>query len=323
MNQKDSKPKKPASEHTSEHKDSPIPVTQTKNSNQKTTNNADQRQNPTTLHNVTNYATMLIPETEQLSRRSRFWNWFRRITIAEAGMLALTLAIAVTTIYYAKYARRQWKAMDSQLGAMHDANKLTQQSLNISQRAYVTVGRKDGTVADFIIPKDPAMNVELVVYFQNSGHIPAKLAWGTTPMNFVLGNIKSTGINYIHPFKGMLRTKGTKTESRGESGESTIIAGDSVFAAEFGEIPQDRFAQFYASKATLLMMGNFEYCDSLGDLSTHIINIQYRSAPNNQLSFTLLDDSEIPTLIPPSTPDIEYLPPCGTVTDDKKQEKPN
>jgi hypothetical protein len=34
-------------------------------------------------------------------------------------------------------------------------------------------------VADFIIPAKPDQNAEIVIYFQNSGRLPAKFAWGT------------------------------------------------------------------------------------------------------------------------------------------------
>ena len=48
---------------------------------------------------------------------------------------------------------------------------MAQESLTISQPAYVTIGTKDGVVARFIPSQDPKQNTELVLYFQNSGDL--------------------------------------------------------------------------------------------------------------------------------------------------------
>jgi hypothetical protein len=81
---------------------------------------------------------------QQISRWSRFKKWFLKITVAEAGMLVLTLAIAASSVVYTKYAKRQWKVMRGQLPELHtsaeaakDAAKAETKQLEMSERPWV------------------------------------------------------------------------------------------------------------------------------------------------------------------------------------------
>lgn len=232
--------------------------------------------------------------------------------------------VAVAVVGAFIFAARQWSVMQNQWRAMIDSNNLTRQSLKVSQGAHVTIGRKDGVVADFVVPKDPTRNAEIVIYFQNSGHMPAKFVWGTLAPYLAAGSMKkSSGINYTHPFKGFItRTRDIKTGSIGERGESYVIAGDSVFVATLGTISQKDLADLPADKMGLLILGMFEYCDALGDVSERTFALRYRSdVPSSSLSFDLAQESAMPMLpLPSSTATTEYLPPCETSGgDDQKK----
>src|SRR5207249_2995349 len=73
-------------------------------------------------------------------------------------------------VFYAIVSFWMWRAMI-------DANNMARKTSQVSQRAYVTVGRKDGIVANFVA-SEAGNATGLVIYFQNSGHLPAKLSWG-------------------------------------------------------------------------------------------------------------------------------------------------
>ena len=195
-----------------------------------------------------------------------------------------------------------------QLHQMIKANKISHDSFTSTQRSYVTIGRKDGTVAEFISPKDVRQNAQLILYFQNGGHIPAKIAWGTSPIELLGSDIKASGLNYTHPFKGMSRTK-AKDGSVAWHGESTIIAGDSVFRAVLGEIPQDRIGELSITHASFAIIGLYQYCDELGTDITRQFTISYENAPDNTLYFKLTGDIDFPSPHV-STKDAQYLPPC-------------
>lgn len=57
------------------------------------------------------------------------------------------LAAAVFTGIYAGITHRQWQ--------------VAQDTLQVSQRAYITMGKNDGVVSDFIIPSVPNRTLNL------------------------------------------------------------------------------------------------------------------------------------------------------------------
>lgn len=233
-----------------------------------------------------------------------------------------TIAIVALTCFYVGYSKKQWQTMTT-------ANSITQKNLDLSQKAYVTLGRNDGVIADFVIPKDKAQNAEIIVYFQNSGHLPAKFAWGT--MAGFLGADsakKSTGITYTHPFKGLpRRTRDIKTGSTGEQGAADgVIAGGSIFVSTLGTISQKDLAELGPNNMGTLILGVFEYCDELGTHSSRQFGLRYRSnAPVSNLSFDLAWEGRsvfdmLP--LPKPTNTTEYLPPCETTAEREQNQNP-
>jgi hypothetical protein len=208
---------------------------------------------------------------------------------------------------------------------LRDQNKLTQETLKTSQGAYVTIGKKDGTVAEFIVPERRKDNAVLILYFQNSGHIPAKLAWGLGPMAFIATSKKvegpqSSGITFTHPFSGMTRMINIKSGSISEKGDSTLIAGDSIFKAKVGEIPQGRLAELFPQNAGIVL-GEFQYCDELGKEAHRSFSISYENAPTSDLNFRLTSDHPAPNLRATPPAGWEYLTTCQTAAEYEKQEE--
>lgn len=200
-----------------------------------------------------------------------------------------TVVIAALTFIYAWYSRRQWQ--------------VAQDTLQVGQRAYITVGRKDGTIAEFIPSKDPKQKAELVLYFQNSGRLPAKLNWGASlaiPDNFTKDS-KPIGLTLIHPFKLMGRARDKKTGSISGQEADATIAGDSIFGGVVGEIEQDRLPEFSVD-ADIMIIGSFEYCDELGTESMHQFSIHTRNSQNTSVGFSLLGDSEVSFILHESRP---------------------
>jgi len=201
-------------------------------------------------------------------------------------------------------------------------SNISRRALELSQRAYVTIGRKDGIVADFVVPKDPQQNAEIVIFFQNSGHLPAKFAWGTTVSFLGQGSTKNSGITLTHPYQGLSpRTRNKKDGSTGESGESSVIAGDSVFIATLGTISQKDLAELPTHTPSLLIMGMFQYCDEVGDWYSKMFGLRFRAnAPISALSFDLANVSDFGPMPPPeTTAETEYFPPCWTAPREQRK----
>src|SRR5580693_8872226 len=73
-------------------------------------------------------------ETEALSqipRLARLKQWASKITIAEFGMLVLTVVIAISTTCYTKYAKRQWRVMRDQLPELHTSAEAAKSAADI------------------------------------------------------------------------------------------------------------------------------------------------------------------------------------------------
>jgi hypothetical protein len=85
----------------------------------------------------------------QVTRWDRFKKWFSAVTIVEVGMLIFTAVIAVSTFYYTKYARRQWKVMSEQLTEMQKANRASAESFaqTLGQMKAQTAVQQDATDA--------------------------------------------------------------------------------------------------------------------------------------------------------------------------------
>lgn len=235
-------------------------------------------------------------------------NFFKKCDEHHGSVTAVaTVVIALLTGAYAIYSQKQWQ--------------IARDTLRVSQGAYITIGTKDGIVARFITPRNPQQNAAIVMYFQNSGHVPAKVAWGTFGPAFIAGNPSGqlSGIIYTHPFKGMGRTKDKKSGSTGEQGESATIAGGSIFAAPIGEISQQNLASLPAKNVATLVMGMFQYCDELGNDSLHNFALQYHNAPDPDLSFGLVFDTEMPIPRPTSSGGTKHLSPCKTISERNKR----
>jgi hypothetical protein len=218
-----------------------------------------------------------------------------------------TVAIVVLTVFYVKYSKQQWETM--------------RDTLQTSQRAYITLGRRDGVVAEFAIPKDPKDNAGIVIYFQNGGHLPARFDWGLLyPITVIPPMPDFPPIESRHRFSPLTRTRNRKTGARGE-GEGGTIAGDSVYNADVVELPEERVLQLSHMNRIFEIWGAFEYCDALGGYSCREFTIYYQGSPYNR--FRLVRDSECPVFMrtPPllTDPDTEYLPPCQTAAEQEEE----
>jgi hypothetical protein len=248
------------------------------------------------------------PNSDNGKRDTPFW---------EKAAVMIALGLLIVNWYQGCQTKKAAEAAKSAADTARD-------TLKVSEGAYVTIGRKDGVVADFVVPKDSKQNAEIVIYFRNSGRLPAKFAWGTMePLLAGGGKNKATGINLVHPYKGFpIRTRDRKTGSVGEQGGSTIIAGDSTLVSRLGTISQKDLAELPVNDAALLIPGVFGYCDELGNYSVQTFGLRYKSnAPQSSLNFDLSYESPIPTnfiSLPPPTATIEYFSLCETFSERKK-----
>jgi len=129
MNKKHRQRDKQRAEEKSDDSHLPIPVVRAAESNERGHKSTEQGENAATLH--------------QVSRWSRVRKWASTATVAEVGMFLLTLVIAASSIYYTKYAKRQWKVM-------RESNEISRKALESVQRAFVLFSPNGSTIGTLV-----------------------------------------------------------------------------------------------------------------------------------------------------------------------------
>jgi hypothetical protein len=242
----------------------------------------------------------------------------RQFIVALITLFVLSIYTAVAA-YQAYQMRKATKATQVAAHAAESAANTADATLKVSQGAYVTIGRKDGVVAEFVMPKDPKQNAGILIYFQNSGHLAAKFNWGIEIMNLfppIPGFLLPLS---PHDFNHMTRTRNRKDGSTGETGGQTI-AGDSLFVTDIVELPRNQAITISRSHRLFMINGVFEYCDALGTYTCRQFMVFHQGDPYNRFSYG--SDFECPvhlTRVIKPDPNLEYLSPCKTRAEEQQQ----
>jgi len=217
----------------------------------------------------------------------------------------------------------QMRSTEKAAKAAETANKNAQTALAITEQANVTIGRQDGIVADIVWPKDPKGNAGILMYFQNSGHLPAKFNWGSeSSISEVLPTdpkiLKESEMQHTqwtpfysgHAFDPMWRAKRKKTGGLGWSG-TILIPGNSSYQGILWDIPKIRMLQLMRWDRPFVPEGKFEYCDGFGHHLCRTFRLLYRQDPYNRFLLSGEDDCAVYEMQPlHPDPDWDYLSPC-------------
>lgn len=229
-------------------------------------------------------------EPDDQASESIVWKVIKRLGIV-AG-----IAYAIVTLF-------MWRAM-------LDANNLAQKTFEVSQQASVTIGRKDGVVAEFRSSGNPKSQDGLVIYFQNSGHMPAKFNWGLEQWFTENPVTQIPGTTHLIP---MMRTRNKKTGAVTETGSTDgSIGGDAVREVAVGYLPPTFVDYLSKTNKVFRVNGVYEYCDELGKYSCKMFSLAYQRLPFGTFRITnnqeCIDRSWLGNTQP--GPDEEVLPIC-------------
>ena len=207
-------------------------------------------------------------EPNDKAGESIVWKWTKRI-----GILA-GIGYAIVTFF-------MWRTM-------RDANKLAQKTFEVSQQASVTIGRTDGVVAELRNSGNPKLQDGLVIYFQNSGHMPAKFKWGLeqwfteNPVTMLPGTT---------PFEPMMRTRNKKTGAVTETASTDgSIGGNAVREVAVGYLPPTFVDYLFKTNKVFRVNGTYEYCDELGKSSCKTFSLAYQHSPFGTFRVTKNED---------------------------------
>ena len=161
-------------------------------------------------------------------------------------MITFQGVVALATVAYVTVALFQWCAM-------LDANQHSDLSFKASQRPYVGIGRKDGTMGRFIEPIDPAKKASVLLYFHNGGQLPA--------LNFNVQLFKPEGSTLEQHMARLEGENGARMQVAG----GITIPGDSDRKAMFEDwISEPDVELAKSGKKLIPINGFFEYCDEFG-----------------------------------------------------------
>lgn len=177
------------------------------------------------------------------------------------------------------------------------------------QRPYLSLGRKDGTLAEFVEPKssDPKERIGLKIYLQNGGDAPA-LTPNVGLLNAIIVGLPAQGLG-IHTFQHLLRYR-DKDGVQGGMGASIPPQSEQVVFIQ-DLLSQEQMNSMHKGDTTLFFQGILEYCDEFGRYSCRQFSLSFDGPPINAFS-------EIPSEMecadmysyPPRRADQSYLLPC-------------
>lgn len=229
--------------------------------------------------------------------------FFRKQLSRATCLNILTAITAVVAFGYGTVNFLMWRAMKH-------ANQLAQSTFEVSQQASVTLGRKDGVLAEF--RKSPFRNVQdgLVLYFQNSGHMPATIQWGINEW-FLEEPIRP--LPNPHKFVPMKRTRNKKTGAVSYVGDTDAhVGGDAVKGVAAGYLPAGTVDYLIKTNTPFKLNGIYEYCDELGRYACREFSLEYQDVPFGAFRSVwdepCMDRSYLGNTNP--GPDEELLPMC-------------
>ncbi len=163
MNEENGQPQEKRREEKGSDTHPPVPVIDPAESDESRARSAEHRKEATSLHHI--------------SRWARFCRWFKKITVAEVGMLILTVAIAASSIVYTIYAKRQWNVM-------RESNNINRENMESVQRALVSYSGQTGQIKRLTGKK--VTSLTMVLPWENTGVTPAMngksvVNWKTLP----------------------------------------------------------------------------------------------------------------------------------------------
>jgi hypothetical protein len=197
-----------------------------------------------------------------------------------------------------------------------DALKETRKEFEVIQRPLVSLGRKDGTVAEFVEPKDSSQPVSIRLYVQNGGQASALIPnigiLSATLVGPASGRPEGMSITkpQFRTFKPLLRFREglVMNQSNGTGGpippqaEYVYVVPDLLSKAQVDSIR--------GGQSSLLLSGELEYCDDFGRYSCRLFQLNFDGPPINAFSEVSEDDCALLYSYPPPAPGRTYLLPC-------------
>ena len=229
----------------------------------------------------------------------RLRQWIGNLTVEKIGLFVATFLLLVTW----------WQACMTQ-----QALKETQNEFASSQRPYVSLGRKDGTLAEFVEPKDPhsGEQVGIKLYLQNGGQSPALTPNVSITMSILINGTKTQVVGPKSSFQHLLRYRDANGSMYLPAAPGSIPPQSEYVRLMPGIMSEEQLESILQGRGLMLLSGFLEYCDEFGQYSCRMFDLYFQGPPIN--SFSEGDETDCAEmfgiLYPPRRPDQTYLLPC-------------
>ncbi len=248
--------------------------------------------------------------------------WRRQIFWQAATAIAAILAFGAAAIY-AGFAHQS-------VIQQAKANHLAAQNFELSQRPYLSLGRKDGTVAEFTVPNDLTVNqpIGLKLYFQNGGLSPALAV--NIGLLFPPQILVSAGANPTlkQPFQPQHRGFNFVLRSRDKNGGMNYSAGGISIAPQSEyvyslphQFSQEEWQDVLKGEGAPIINGVFAYCDEFGHFSCRFFSLDYEGPPENVFFESPETNCANMYGYPPAKSGQIYLLPCEQPNEREEREK--
>lgn len=195
-----------------------------------------------------------------------------------------------------------------------------QRDFQASERPVLALGRRDGTIAQLVVPgaKSVDPDVGLKVYVQNGGPSSAltpnlRILWppiifyskGQKPMRALPPPPWARNTSHLVRY----RNKDGSIEATGTSGPITSQSERVYFFPDL--LTKGEYDSMITGGRLMLLRGFYEYCDSFGKYRCQEFTLDYQGAPFD--AFSVIGSFDCSTMYhhpAKAAPGVRYLPPC-------------
>jgi hypothetical protein len=231
---------------------------------------------------------------------NRLWHWWLGLSGSARATIVLEVIGILVVAAYTTIAGLQWKQSADNFVA--------------SQRPYVSMGKRDGAIGEFIDSSAPKGDAGIMLYFHNGGNLPA------SRFNVQLSAVSGNTVE-----EHMGRLKGKRTGVIAYLNGLKTIARDSDDKEFFPNwVPQSDVTAVKAGTKPLSLTGMFEYCDEFGEYVCRHFMLRYDPKPIdgfNLIGTTECGSYKYPSQYPKIPEDMEYMLPCEQPDEQKKKQK--
>lgn len=217
------------------------------------------------------------PHTKEKQWRTDQKNyWERQINIAK-WLNGITLIAAIVGLVGLIFIWETLKATQNQARIALDQLR--------SQRPYMSLGKADGTIAEYIPPDEGKSKGTILLYFQNTGPVAATSFLVNVFNNLPLKNVQKDR----HIERWRLLYKGWPSGKM--MGSGATVGANSVYSEALNPNHVPPWEEWKLIEADQLengfhIMGNLEYCDWWGDYHCEMFTVEYTPSPVNKFIAT-------------------------------------